>query len=82
MVVGSRVEELQQLALSICKAAIEQGIRVEPEWLPREENQLADYLRIVDYDDLGINKEMFRWLDRIWGPHSVDRFAKTDRWLD
>ena len=33
---------------------------IEPEWVPREENQLADYLsRVVDYDDWGINKDVF-----------------------
>ena len=31
------------------------GISIEPEWVPREENQLAAYLsRIVDYDDWGL----------------------------
>ena len=54
------------------------GFSIEPEWVPREENQLADYLsRVVDYDDWGINKDVFQWLDSLWGPHSIDRFANS-----
>ena len=29
---------------------------LEPEWIPRDHNQIADYLsRIVDYDDWGLS---------------------------
>ena len=31
-------------------------ILLEPEWIPREENEIADYIsRIVDYDDWALN---------------------------
>ena len=39
-------------------------------------NARADLLsRIVDYDDWYLNPAVFAWLDSIWGPHTVDRFA-------
>ena len=50
-------------------------IRLEPEWIPREQNELADYSRIIDHDDYMLNPSIFVWLDSLWGPHSVDRFA-------
>ena len=74
--VGSRKEHLQDLAVNILKTSLEHSIRLEPEWLPREDNTQADYLsRIVDLDDWGISWSVFGYLDTIWGPHTVDRFA-------
>jgi len=29
----------------------------------------------VDYDDWMLNPMMFAWLDNLWGPHTIDRFA-------
>ena len=44
--------------------------------MPRNDNERADALsRIIDYDDWSINPSVFKWLDSIWGPHTVDRFA-------
>ena len=46
--------------------------------MPREEDQLADFIsRIMDCDDGGINKEVFQWLDNLWGPHSINSFANN-----
>lgn len=51
-------------------------IQLEPEWVPREENVVADTIsRIVDYDDWHLDPLIFNWLDHAWGPHDVDRFA-------
>ena len=37
---------------------------------------MADFLsRIVDYDNWFINPKVFSWLDALWGPRMVDRFA-------
>ena len=71
--VGSRIREMHELAPSIFKNAIQHGIRIEPVWLPREENQLVDCLsKVIDYDDWNINMHVFTWVDAIWGPHTVD----------
>ena len=51
-------------------------IKLEPEWIPREENQLADYWsKVVDYDDWMVHPAVFAQLDLWWGPHTIDRFA-------
>lgn len=74
--VGSRIEELQAQAMIIFKLALCHQISIEPEWIPREQNELADYIsRIIDYDDWSINPAVFGMLDAYWGPHTVDRFA-------
>ena len=74
--VGSRKPALQAVAVRIFRLAWENSISLEPEWIPREENKIADYVsRIVDYDDWMLNPEIFRSLDYVWGPHTVDRFA-------
>ena len=33
--------------------------------------------RMFDYDDWGVTPEFFSILDRLWGPHTVDRFANA-----
>ena len=49
---------------------------MEPEWIPREENQIADYIsafsRIVDHNDWMLNPLVFEELDALW---TVDRIA-------
>ena len=52
------------------------AIHIEPEWIPREQNEIANYIsRIVDYDDWFVNPAVFAWVNELWGPHTVDRFA-------
>ena len=76
--VGSRVPELQILATNIFRMALRYQISIEPEWIPRDLNGLADYIsKIVDYDDWMLNPEVVISLDNLWGPHSVDRFASS-----
>ena len=46
--------------------------------MPREDNGYADYVsKLADVDDWYLNPNVFSWLDGIWGPHSVDRFANS-----
>ena len=66
---GSKNTALQSEALAIFSMSIDNHIHIEPEWIPREQNQLADYYsRIVDNDDWMLNPEKFHWLDAIWEP--------------
>ena len=52
LTVGSRKPNLQAEALAIFAMALANHVRIEPEWIPRDNNQKADYIsRIVDYDD-------------------------------
>ena len=67
---------LQKEALVIFATGVNNQIRLEPEWIPREENEFADYLsRIVDHDDWMLNPVVFQELHVMWGPHTIDRFA-------
>ena len=73
---GSRKPELQAEALSIFSLCVQNKIRIEPSWIPREQNAQADYLsRVVDFDDWRLNPAFFGALELKWGPHTVDRFA-------
>ena len=62
----SRKLALQQEVLAIFGVCVKSKIKLEPEWIPRVENQLADYLnRQVDYDDWMLNPAIFRQLDAL-----------------
>ena len=74
LLVGSRKEHLQLEVLKVFSLCVSHGIHLEPEWIPRKENELADYIsRIVDSDDWQLEPILFAWLDNVWGPHTVDR---------
>lgn len=80
MSVGSRNNKLQLLALEVFKLTRKHCIRLEPEWIPHEENLIADYLSriiMIDLDNWMLNPEVFKQLDLVWGPHTVDRFANS-----
>ena len=73
LMVGSKKPHLHALALKVFSLSIHNNIKLEPEWIL---NERADLLcRIVDYDDWMLNPVVFAEVDRLWGPHSVDRFA-------
>ena len=62
---GSRRPNLHAEALKIFAISIANHIRIEPEWIPRSENQLADYLSpIVDYDDWYLDVSLFQHLEQ------------------
>jgi len=75
---GSPKTTLQAEALEIFSVCVDNRIRLEPEWIPRDQNELADYYsRIIDYNDYMFNPSIFAWLDGLWGPHNVDQFANS-----
>ena len=75
---GSRKGDLQDKAIAIFSISAEHSIRLEPVWVPRENKGYADYVsKLADLDDWYLNPDVFRWLDGIWGPHTVDRFANS-----
>ena len=74
--VGSKQPHLHAIALKIFSLAVHSQVHLQPEWIPREQNEQADFLsRIIDVDDWMLNPVVFGQLDAIWGPHTVDRFA-------
>ena len=76
LVVGSGKGHLQAETVKILTSCMSHTLHMEPEWIPREQNEIVDYLScIVDYDDWFINPLVFKQVDLLRGPHTVDRFA-------
>ena len=66
---GSRRPHLQDGAVAIYEECIQRSIKLEMVWIPREKNEIADYLsRIVDINDWQVDPELFWWLHNMWGP--------------
>ena len=73
---GSKRGDLQGIALQVNEFCMKNDICIYPEWIPRDQNQLADHLsRSHDCDDWSKSKYWFYYLDSIWGTHTVDRFS-------
>ncbi|XP_031561109.1 uncharacterized protein LOC116297091 [Actinia tenebrosa] len=73
---GSMNPELQAVAEQITDACSVNSISVNPVWVPRQQNQLADYVsKLNDVDDWGISMPIYKWLNNMWGPFTIDRFA-------
>ena len=78
LLAGSRKDDLQDQAVGIYSICAEHSVRLEPVWVPRDENVYADYVsKLAELDDWSLNTQVFQWLDDIWGPHTVDRFANN-----
>ena len=78
---GSTKTVLQKLSLDIFNACIKHSVNIDIVWIPRTENERADYLsRIVDSDDWGISEFVFQIVETLWGPHEVDWFASDDNY--
>ena len=76
--VGSRVLELQDIAVKIFNICFVNDIMIEAQWLPRSDNQLADNLsKTVDLDDWQLHPQLFTMLHKSWGPFTIDRFASS-----
>jgi hypothetical protein len=75
---GSRLEHLQRICLDIFWLCQSLEVDLVPKWVPREANQLADYLsKIVDIDDFSLHPAVFRQVQHTFGPLEVDRFASA-----
>lgn len=73
---GSMKPDLHTVVEDIVYMCTKHHVVIFPVWVPREENQLADYLsKLTDVDDWGIHPCIFQWINNMWGPFTVDRFA-------
>ena len=73
---GSRKQMIQKVVKRIFEFCHERSIQLWIEWIPRKDNVLADALsKFYDSDDWMLNSKFFRILDKLWGPHTFDRFA-------
>ncbi|XP_068721832.1 uncharacterized protein [Montipora capricornis] len=76
--IGSPSAELHSIALDVFYFCRTHNVTLIPQWVPRELNACADAIsHIVDFDDWYTTPEFFTHLDRLWGPHTVDRFANA-----
>ena len=76
LTVGSTKFHLHNIALDIFHHCIKHDIRLSPQWVPREQNKDADYFsRVNDTDSWGVDRETFAYIESIFGPFHVDRFA-------
>jgi hypothetical protein len=77
---GSPNPELQRLAVRLLDMQLDRGFTLVFEWVPRDQNVRADFLSHASEEeqhDYSLREELFAYLDGLWGPHSVDRFASV-----
>lgn len=75
---GSRAPHLHQICLRIFQLCHSLQIELSPEWVPREQNQLADKLsKLVDVDDFGLQPAVFEHVRAEFGPLHVDRLLAS-----
>lgn len=73
---GSMKHHLQSLAYNIFKMCVEQKNSIDIQWIPRLENEKADFLsNIIDHDDWGVTVNFFEFINNLFGNFTVDRFA-------
>ena len=76
---GSKKKIIQAVVKRIFDFCHERSIQMWIEWIPRKHNALADALsKFHDSDDWMLNTRLFRILDKLWGPHTFDRFASAN----
>ncbi|CAC5393532.1 unnamed protein product [Mytilus coruscus] len=76
---GSGKLQLHSLAMSIFSICVKNSINIDIEWIPRDENVKVDAVsKIFDFDDCGVSVQFFEFIDSMYGPHSVDRFANSN----
>jgi hypothetical protein len=78
VLVGSRVPELQHIAVEIFNLCFFNDIQIESQWIPQTKNQIADALsKATDLDDGQLQPQLFNLLHAKWGSFTIDRFASS-----
>ena len=58
---------------------VEHHIDLLAVWVPREENERADYLsKTTEHYDFSLGHLSFQRCDKRWGPHTIDRFSSEN----
>lgn len=74
---GSR-KELNDIATAIWAEAINNQVSIVCSHIAGKDNCGADYLsRLNDKYEWKLHPGLFRYLDEMWGPHTIDRFASV-----
>ena len=73
---GGPSPALSKLAMAICGEVIEIDVSIKCAHIAGVENQESDFWsRRADKHNWRLHPSLFSYLDRLWGPHTVDRFA-------
>ena len=73
---GGPSSELSHLATAIWATAVERNMSLCARFLAGSLNVHADFLsRTVSHHDCSLHPNLFRFLDRTWGPRDINRFA-------
>lgn len=74
---GGRFHHLREIAMSILSECERRRVKLVVEHLPGVQNVLADRLSRapMDMSESELSPSLFRYLDALWGPHTVDFFA-------
>jgi hypothetical protein len=76
---GSPRLNINELARELFWLCVEQEITIKVEWVPREENSLADELsKLLIPSDWMVGRAIFGRLEERWGSHTVDLFASSE----
>lgn len=76
---GGPKANLTQVAESVWATALEHNIVIQARHVPGVTNTHADYLsRLPTQYEWMLHPSMFAYLDYLWGPHSIDRFASQN----
>jgi len=76
---GGPSGELTELARKIWTLAISKGISIQAHYIAGKSNVQADYLsRLSSKYEWEIHPALFNYLDKIWGPHTLDRFGSQN----
>ncbi|VDH97494.1 Hypothetical predicted protein [Mytilus galloprovincialis] len=76
---GSMNSKLQDIAIDIFNFCLKLSISLEVEWIPRNQNQIADiYSKIFDFDDWFVSDLYFNYFNKAWGPYTCDLFADSN----
>ncbi len=75
---GSPRLRLNDLARELFLFLLERRVVMSLEWVPREQNTLADDLsKLIIPDDWMLRRTLFQQLKQHWGRHVVDLFASN-----
>ena len=76
---GSSKLHLQKLCIDIYNLCVKNDISIKPQWIPREQNQLADtFSKELDSDNWSIDNETFEYIQTNLGRFTIDRFADNE----
>ncbi len=76
---GSPRLNTNEMARDLFWLCVERDITIKLEWVPREDNALADEMsKLLIPRDWMVGRETFGRMEERWGSHTVDFFASSE----